>query len=205
MSRRSSAFDDDLAGLDELARLPLPSSSRDSAEGTGGAVRVLGSVEPSRASQARSGAPRLVRQGSEVNEGVAPTAQGLEGLANDVRSAPPVRSSARRQANVQTAVRLPRDVSKWLSEQAHRQQLTHSSVVAQAILGNREDLAPEAPSEDGLLVRRRPRSDSAPITLRFTPAQLELVDGLAAEFGCTRSALVLAALQAAMGSPRPPA
>lgn len=203
MSRRSSAFDDDLAGLDELARLPLPPSSSDKAESTGGGVPVLSPpVRPSKPSQAGALAPMPARQASERRQGAAPRAESPDGLANEVESAVPVRAASRRRANVQTAVRLPRDVSKWLSEQAHRQQLTHSSVVAQAILGNREELTPEAPSEDGLLVRRRPRSDSAPITLRFTPAQLELVDGLATEFGCTRSALVLAALRAAMGRPR---
>ena len=92
-------------------------------------------------------------------------------------------------------------VAKWLSEQANRQQLTFSSVIVQAVLAHREELAPELSPGDGLVVRRRPKTHSAPVTLRLTAAQRELIDGLAGEFGCTRSALVLAALQAAMGRP----
>lgn len=118
---------------------------------------------------------------------------------DDGRGPAPDREMRVRSSTTQTAVRLPMPVAKWLSEQAARQQLTFSSVIVQAVQAHCEELAPELQVGDGLLVKRRPRTHSAPVTLRFTPAQRELVDGLAQTFGCTRSALVLAALQAAMG------
>ena len=266
MSRRSSAFNDDLAGLDELARLPLPDQTlRTAAKASSAAApapdrgvrdRTLSetpdvavasdeshgalkahataastSADQREASSGRAGVREVAAAATKhhLNEAAGQTfsAQrpnlqdaagsdvdldmaddnasalqaGASGRASSATGAVGERSG-RRSGNVQTAVRLPRDVSKWLTEQAHRQQLTHSSVVAQAVLANREALSPELPFGDGLLVRRRPRSDSAPITLRFTPAQLQLVDGLAQAFGCTRSALVLAALRAAIGRPR---
>jgi len=266
VSRRSSAFNDDLAGLDELARLPLPDQTLRSAAKASSAAApapdrgvrdrtltesadiAVASDESHGALKAHATAASTSADQREASSGQAgvreeaaaaskhhldeaagrtfsaqrPNLQDAAGsdvdldMADDNASA--LRADAggrassatgavgersgRRSGNVQTAVRLPRDVSKWLTEQAHRQQLTHSSVVAQAVLANREALSPELPFGDGLLVRRRPRSDSAPITLRFTPAQLQLVDGLAQAFGCTRSALVLAALRAAIGRPR---
>jgi len=266
VSRRSSAFNDDLAGLDELARLPLPdqtlraaakaSSAAAPVADRGGRDRTLsetsdgaaasdeshGALKAHATAASRSANQREASSARTVTREVAAAAskhhldeaagrpfsaqqadlQDAAGcdvnldMADDNASALQTDASrrassateavgersGRRPGNVQTAVRLPRDVSKWLTEQAHRQQLTHSSVVAQAVLANREALSPELPYGDGLLVRRRPRSDSAPITLRFTPAQLQLVDGLAQAFGCTRSALVLAALRAAIGQPR---
>lgn len=234
MTRRSSAFDDDLAALDELTRLPMPGE-----RGPSSTASAPKHPEPEARDQTRKERQKpdhngrvAGERGSDAPAKSAPTAgvdvdpgypAGREGevaptgdpAAAQVvsqhipattpagrvdRSEPP---SQRRSGNVQTAVRLPREVAKWLTEQSHRQQVTHSSVVVQAVLAHRESLAPELPFGDGLIVRRRPRNDSAPITLRFTPAQLELVDGLAQDFGSTRSALVLAALQAAMGRPSP--
>lgn len=204
MSRRSSAFNDDLAGLDDLARLPLPAAEPVATAATSGVSLMPADRAAVRAAwvstttAAEGGGAALVAdeagQDSPVNlETSLGKRQGGDNDAAAIEQAP-----RRRSSTIQTAVRLPMSVAKWLSEQANRQQLTFSSVVVQAILAHRDELSPELPFGDGLLVRRRPRAYSAPITFRFTPAQLELVDGLAESFGATRSAVVLSALQVAM-------
>lgn len=226
MSRRSSAFDDDLAGLDELARLPLPVPGKASdnpprthkpripaAEGDGHPTPSPANGSPGVSDPAAgeitwlrtpaSGSPATPSKRSETATATATAREDTVPSVLPSQSAPVV--PVRRSATTQTAVRLPMAVAKWLSDQANRQQLTFSSVIVQSILAHRHTLAPELPFGDGLLVRRRPRMHSAPITLRLTPAQRQLIDGLAEELGSTRSALVLAALQAAMAGPAEPA
>lgn len=227
MSRRSSAFDDDLAGLDELARLPLPptpgSRGNDDDAAGGPPDAAAGSPVPSAATAAPL-VPEMPavdmevpvdsrRLGSSTVTPDPPTPDPTEtsGLPSAAGEGAPARrpsttvpdgpAADRRSSTTQTAVRLSMPVAKWLSEQANRQQLTFSSVIVQAVLAHRDELAPELSPGDGLVVKRRPRTHSAPVTLRLTPAQRELIDGLAQEFSCTRSALVLAALQAAMAPP----
>lgn len=237
MTRRSSAFDDDLAGLDDLARLPLPKAAAAepaaddpalsapdvAADGGDEQTREDGAEAPAHRVGVRSGPVAWLRPAAgegttrpDVDVRVAPGPGELEqrtpaGLVpasagqqpDDSQPTGGQASGAQgrsRSSTTQTAVRLPMPVAKWLSDQAARQQLTFSSVIVQAVRAHREELAPELQAGDGLLVKRRPRTHSAPVTLRFTPAQRELVDGMAQTFGCTRSALVLAALQAAMGT-----
>ena len=235
MARRSSAFDDDLAGLDELARLPVPSASQPPSSGASsvgegpdgpvsrdGAARDPAEIDRG---EARGSRPASADQplgptrdavhadanAQDVAGGEVPPSRRSVEFDDEGRtetgSAEPTPSSrtAGASSTTQTAVRLPLPVTKWLSEQAARQQLTFSSVIAQAVIAHRAELVAELQAGDGLMVKRRPRTHSAPVTLRFTPAQRDLVDGLAHTLGCTRSALVLAALQAAMaiGSARP--
>lgn len=230
MARRSSAFDDDLAGLDDLARLPLPAaapieSAADhspsgtppvAGDGADEQTREAGANAPGERAEVRLRSATGGRSAqSQFRVAVTSSSDELEpltqpesasaGLQPDDSTQARLQSSSpqsrSRSSTTQTAVRLPIPVAKWLSEQAARQQLTFSSVIVQAVAAHREELAPELQVGDGLLVKRRPRTHSAPVTLRFTPAQRELVDGLAQTFECTRSALVLAALQAAMGVP----
>ncbi len=178
MPRRSSAFANDLAELDNLHALPLPSAP----ETAGPAVPSPTPVEPP--------APRdsvtSLAAGAEVPQ---------EPTANDPAETPPVPRAALGGTRA-TQVRLPPQLAAWLGEEAHRTKKTLSTVVALAARQHRDALLVRREDPDGLDVSRRVASGTVPVTLRLTGAQRQLLDEIAADHAATRSAVVVAALTA---------
>lgn len=112
-----------------------------------------------------------------------------------------VESSAINPPVHRTQVRLPEDLLRWLTAQASSRSRTLGTVVALAARDFSHSLSLEAPSVDGLEVPRHASlGPTIPVSLRFTPAQLGLLDELAAGGRVTRSAVVVAALRAAIAA-----
>lgn len=177
MARRASAFANDLAELDNLQALPLPSAPA-AAE-----VPDVPSPPPSEAL-----AP-LHRVKSSAAGAEAPR----EPTANDAAEPPPVPKPVQAGTRA-TQVRLPPQLAAWLGEEAHRTKKTLSTVVALAAREHRDTLLVRHEDPDGLDVSRRVASGTVPVTLRLTGAQRQLLDEIAADHTATRSAVVVAAL-----------
>lgn len=177
MTRRSSAFTNDLAELDNLQALPLPTTPE--------------------AAEAPDAQPHPTPP--PHSDPASPA--GPEGQAAVMAPAPastPVQSGTRA-----TQVRLPPQLAAWLGEEAHRTKKTLSTVVALAAREHRDALLVRREDPDGLDVSRRVASGTVPVTLRLTGAQRQLLDEIAADNAATRSAVVLAALTAVATTSEP--
>ncbi len=141
---------------------------------------------------------------SEVATTAAPT--GLAEPSAPARMAVPVVASgvgvsAMTPPVHRTQVRLPEDLLRWLTVQAAGRSRTLGTVVALAARDFSDTLSLEAPSADGLEVPRHASlGPTIPVSLRFTPAQLGVLDELAVAGRVTRSAVVVAALRAAVAA-----
>lgn len=125
----------------------------------------------------------------EHSQGLAPLVVGTAGVR------------ARPVSVHRTQVRLPEELLQWLTAQAANRSRTLATVVALAAREFADALSVEAPSADGIDVPRHVSFGlTIPVSLRFTPAQLGLVDDLATNRRVTRSAVVVAALRAAVAA-----
>jgi hypothetical protein len=179
MARRSSAFSRDLAELDNLQALPLPSAP-EAAE--------IPDVQPPAPLETP---PQLHSVTSSVAGAEAPR----ESTADDPAEPPPAPKAVKAGTRA-TQVRLPPQLAAWLGEEAHRTKKTLSTVVALAAREHRDTLLVRREDPDGLDVSRRVASGTVPVTLRLTGAQRQLLDEIAADHAATRSAVVVAALTA---------
>lgn len=167
MGRRASAFAAQLDDLDDLDNLPgLPASAE---------ALPPGQAAARKDAVATSAKPQPDRLRTRAPQPVAkPPAGGTRA----------------------TQVRLPPDLARWLSEQAHSTGRTLASVVALAAKAH-QDALPLAPGQpDQLDVSRRTASATVPVTLRLNGAQRQLLDDLAGQHTTTRSAVIVAALTA---------
>lgn len=96
-------------------------------------------------------------------------------------------------------VRLPPHLAGWLRAQATDGGRTLSTVVALAAKRYATCLPLARDIGDGLDVPHRSASGNEPVALRPTGPPRELLDGLAAEYGVNRTAVIVAALTAAEG------
>lgn len=125
----------------------------------------------------------------EHSQGLAPLVVGTAGVR------------ARPVSVHRTQVRLPEELLQWLTAQAANRSRTLATVVALAAREFADALSVETPSADGIDVPRHVSFGlTIPVSLRFTPAQLGLVDDLATNRRVTRSAVVVAALRAAVAA-----
>lgn len=181
MARRASAFASDLAELDNLQSLPLPSST--------------GPSEPPDAELPQS--PESEPQMRSLDSDLERREEQLES-ERSVAAEPPSTAAVVKAGTRATQVRLPPPLAAWLGEEAHRTKKTLSTVVALAAREHRNALAVAREDPDGLDVARRVASGTVPVTLRLTGAQRQLLDDIADEHAATRSAVVVAALVAAV-------
>jgi len=185
MVRRSSAFASDLAELDNLQSLPLP-TSLDAAFATSADHQAPDPGATPRLSSVAGNPPEpLDRAEPEARPSIAPPPES--------GTAP----AAARSGTRATQVRLPPRLASWLGEEAHRTSKTLSTVVALAAKEHRGALQVRREDPDGLEVFRRVASGTVPVTLRLTGAQRQLLEEIAGEQAATRSAVVVAALHAA--------
>lgn len=183
MARRASAFANDLAELDNLQGLPVPNST-DAPEAT-----------PS--DSAPEAPPPL---SSDPGIPLEPSAQAEGEAGPSVGSVPEPRTApvSVRPGTRATQVRLPPPLAAWLGEEAHRTSKTLSTVVTLAAREHRSALRVRREDPDGLEVSRRVASGTVPVTLRLTGAQRQFLDEIASEQTTTRSAVIAAALHAAV-------
>lgn len=172
MARRSSAFTNDLAELDNLQALPLPATTPEAAQAPDVPLRS--------APSALSSVPATSIDAQDLGQPTGP-APASKSIQSGTRA---------------TQVRLPPQLAAWLGEEAHWTKKTLSTVVALAAQEHRHALQVRREDPDGLDVSRRVASGTVPVTLRLTGAQRQLLDEIASEHAVTRSAVVLAALTA---------
>lgn len=169
MTRRSSAFSEDLADLDALQSLPLAAQAPS-----------LSLASPSPAPDSSS------KQDEQTPALTEPRARGAD---------TPTSSSSR--GTRATQVRLPPPLASWLSQQAQTSGRTLGTVIALAAKAHAHTLPLPQQPKDELDVPRRSASGNVPVTLRLTSVQRQLLDDLASRHQATRSAIVIAALSAA--------
>lgn len=177
MPRRASAFATDLAELDNLHMLPLPSAPQQPE---------TPDAHPSTTEHPAS---------STTVSSSPPDAGGQQLPPPDAPAAAAAPKSAQTGTRA-TQVRLPPQLAAWLGEEAHRTKKTLSTVVALAALEHRSTLPVRHEDPDGLDISRRVASGTVPVTLRLTGSQRQLLDEIAGEYAATRSAVVVAALTA---------
>lgn len=186
---RASAFDDDLTALDELATLPIPLTAHAVLQQAGTESNLKDLIDMADHESATLGEEARQRN-------ITPSstlARPADGRHIDDRA----QVKADRTTTRATQVRLPAELAGWLTEQASVRGITYGSVIASGVISHRNQMVVESPSVDGLVVQTRQARHYLPVTLRLTRAQRELLDGIAAEMGATRTAVVIAALTAA--------
>jgi len=219
MARRASAFVQDLDELDALAELPLSSpNSPDPSDTEHGRDRGSSRVEeglaplanvalpthPAAAADPLTHAEEVLPQTSPtsadfslVDGAIGPTTPNAddEAASTEDRQPPP--------APLRTQVRLAPELAAWITLVATREEITTGSVITVAAL----PAEPDGGGRDELVRVRRTSSSGSnsavPVTVSFTGAQRQVIDGLAARWNCTRTAVVATVVRAAMASVSP--
>lgn len=186
---RASAFDDDLAALDELAALPVPLTAHAVLQQAGIEGNLNGPIDM--ADHESATLSKEARQ-RDMTPSSTPARRVGDRQMDDAAQVKADRGTTRA-----TQVRLPAELAGWLTEQASARGITYGSVIASGVIAHRDQMVVEFPSVDGLVVQTRQARHYLPVTLRLTRAQRELLDGIAADLGATRTAVVIAALTAA--------
>jgi len=223
MARRASAFVQDLDELDALAELPLSSpNSPDPSDTEHGRDRGSSRVEeglaplanvalpthPAAAADPLTHAEEVLPQTSPtsadfslVDGAIGPTTPNAddEAASTEDRQPPP--------APLRTQVRLAPELAAWITLVATREEITTGSVITVAALDPAAPAEPDGGGRDDLVRVRRTSSSGSnsavPVTVSFTGAQRQVIDGLAARWNCTRTAVVATVVRAAMASVSP--
>lgn len=227
MARRASAFVQDLDELDALAELPLSSpNSPDPSDTEHGRDRGSSSpVEQGLAPPSNMALPTHpveaadpLTPAEEALPQTSPTSAGsnlVDGPIEPATSDADAASTGDQQpqpAPLRTQVRLAPELAAWITLVATREEITTGSVITVAALDPAAPAEPDGGGRDDLVRVRRTSSSgnnsAVPVTVSFTGAQRQVIDGLAARWNCTRTAVVATVVRAAMASVaphRPPA
>ena len=228
MARRASAFVQDLDELDALAELPLSSpKSPDPFDTEHGRDRGSSPVEQGLAPPSNVALPTHPTEAAdpltpakEVLPQTSPTCAGLNLVDGAIEPATPdadadadadaddeAASTGDQQpqpAPLRTQVRLAPELAAWITLVATREEITTGSVITVAALDPAAPAEPDGGGRDDLVRVRRTSSSGSnsavPVTVSFTGAQRQVIDGLAARWNCTRTAVVATVVRAAMAS-----
>jgi len=228
MARRASAFVQDLDELDALAELPLSSpKSPDPFDTEHGRDRGSSPVEQGLAPPSNVALPTHPTEAAdpltpakEVLPQTSPTSAGLNLVDGAIEPATPdadadadaddeAASTGDQQpqpqpAPLRTQVRLAPELAAWITLVATREEITTGSVITVAALDPAAPAEPDGRGRDDLVRVRRTSSSGSnsavPVTVSFTGAQRQVIDGLAARWNCTRTAVVATVVRAAMAS-----
>jgi len=223
MTRRASAFVQDLDELDALAELPLSSpSSPDPSDAEHGRDRGSSPVEQGlappfnvalpahpEAAEPLTHAEKVLPQTSPTSAGfnlvdgaIEPATADADADADDEGANPGDQQP--RPAPLRTQVRLAPELAAWITSVATREEITTGSVITVAALDPAAPAEPDGGGRDDLVRVRRTSSSGSnsavPVTVSFTGAQRQVIDGLAARWNCTRTAVVATVVRAAMTS-----
>jgi len=220
MARRASAFVQDLDELDALAELPLSSPKPlDPSDTEHGRDRGSSPVEQGLAPPPKVALPTHPAEAADpltpaekVLPQTSPTSADLNLVDGAIEPATPdaddVAASTGDQqpqpAPLRTQVRLAPELAAWITLVATREQITTGSVITVAALDPAAPAEPDGGGRDDLVRVRRTSSSGSnsavPVTVSFTGAQRQVIDGLAARWNCTRTAVVATVVRAAMAS-----
>jgi len=220
MARRASAFVQDLDELDALAELPLSSpKSPDPFDTDPGRDKGSGPVEQGLAPPSNvallthpAEAAEPITHAGKVLPQTSPTSAGLNFVDGSIEPATPdadadAASTGDQQpqpAPLRTQVRLAPELAAWITLVATREEITTGSVITVAALDPAAPAEPDGGGRDDLVRVRRTSSSGSnsavPVTVSFTGAQRQVIDGLAARWNCTRTAVVATVVRAAMAS-----
>jgi len=226
MARRASAFVQDLDELDALAELPLSSPKSPDPFDTGhGRDRGSSRFEQGLAPPSNVAWPTHPTEAAdpltpakEVSPQTSPTSTSLNLVDGAIEPATPdadadadaddeAASTGDQQpqpAPLRTQVRLAPELAAWITLVATREEITTGSVITVAALDPAAPAEPDGGGRDDLVRVRRTSSSGSnsavPVTVSFTGAQRQVIDGLAARWNCTRTAVVATVVRAAMAS-----
>ena len=224
MARRASAFVQDLDELDALAELPLSSpKSPDPFDTEHGRDKGSGPVEqglappsnvallthPAEAAEPLTHAEKLVPQTSPTSAGLNLVDGATEPATPDADADADAEAASTgdqqpQPAPLRTQVRLAPELAAWITLVATREEITTGSVITVAALDPAAPAEPDGGGRDDLVRVRRTSSSGSnpavPVTVSFTGAQRQVIDGLAARWNCTRTAVVATVVRAAMAS-----
>jgi hypothetical protein len=216
MARRASAFVQDLDELDALAELPLSSpQSPDPSDTEHGRDRGSSPVEQGLAPPSNVALPTHPAEAADplthtekVLPQTSPTSAGFKLVDGAIEPATPDAASTGDQqpqpAPLRTQVRLAPELAAWITLVATREEITTGSVITVAALDPAAPAEPDGGGRDDLVRVRRTSSSGSnsavPVTVSFTGAQRQVIDGLAARWNCTRTAVVATVVRAAMAS-----
>jgi len=222
MARRASAFVQDLDELDALAELPLSRpNSPDPSDTEHGRDRGSSPVEqglappsnvalpthPAEAANPLTPAEKILPQTSPTSVGLNLVDGAIEPATPDADADAEAASTGDHQpqpAPLRTQVRLAPELAAWITLVATREEITTGSVITVAALDPAAPAEPDGGGRDDLVRVRRTSSSGSnsavPVTVSFTGAQRQVIDGLAARWNCTRTAVVATVVRAAMAS-----